>query len=206
MSLDDQMIQRIRRMHSAIGETVESDMTQLPATIVQNNVIFGVIQDFRGNKTREQFENTLHLLIDLIASLEYHLRRWASHNGHEPNKVTDFFHKSPPLQIVHDLWNSEKHGPPREGEGRSGCNPRLENVCRVMKLSTQAKPGSLVGMTMGPGGIPVIHGNGNAAAAITADIIAADGTLIGDADFILSRAVGDCENLMKLFGIDLAKV
>lgn len=73
-----------------------------------------------------------------------------------------------------------------------------------MQLTTQPKKGSMVAMTMGPGGVPVIHGDGNASAVITGEIVDADGNMIGETDSILPKAVDDCESLMKTFGIDLS--
>jgi len=205
--MDDQIIQRIRRMYAAVGETVETEMGQLPAFVITTDKINAVFQDFRGNKTPEQIENVLHSLIAIVASLEYHLRRWAHHNGHEPNKVTATFRDSRPLQIIHDLWNSEKHGyPSPNGRDRSGVAPTLRGVRRVMRLTTQPRKGSVVAMTMGRGGVPVIHGDGNAAAVITGEVVDVDGNMIGDADVLLSQAVDDCESLMQQFDIDLGRL
>ncbi len=204
--MDDQLIQRIRRMYAAIGETVETEMSQLPAFVISTDKINAVFQDFRGNKTPEQLENALHSLIAIIASLEYHLRRWAHNNGHEPDKVTVTFRDSQPLQIIHDLWNNEKHGYPLpNGRDRSGVAPRLRDVRRVMRLTTQPCKGSVVGMTMGRGGVPVIHGDGNAAAVITGEVVDAEENMIGNADVLLSQAVDECESLMQQFDIDLAQ-
>ena len=108
--MDDELARRIRRIYAALGETIETDMSQLPAYVVPTERIRGFFQDFSGGDTPDHLENTLQSLIAIVASFEYHLRRWAHHNGHDPKRVADRFRDSRPLQIIHDLWNNEKHG------------------------------------------------------------------------------------------------
>jgi hypothetical protein len=199
----DDIHQRIRRLYAAIGENVETDMNQLPARIVQTEKIIGVIQDFRGHDSTEQLANTLHNLIALVASLEYHLRRWAHHNGHDPDVVSKAFQNSQPLQVVHDLWNVEKHGALQSGRDRSGLAPKLGEVHRVLQLRTQPKAGSSVIMTMGRSGAPVIRGDGSASAVVTADVYDSNGNCIGEAHEFLFQAVDSCETLLRTFGFSL---
>ena len=198
----DDTSKRIRRMYAAVGETIEADMEKLPAHVVSTDRIKGVIQDFSGGVAPEELENALHTLIAILASLEYHLRRWAHHNEQDPEKVTEVFRNSRPLQLVHDLWNNEKHGYPRpHGQDRSGVAPRLNYVRRVMRLRTQPHKGSGVTMTFGPGGVPVTRGDGSAVAVITGEILDTNGNEIGNAHSVLAAAIGECEALMREFGL-----
>lgn len=201
--MGDEIVQRVSRMYAAIGETLETDMTQFPAHVVRTDKWQFVLQDFSGNKSPEQLANVLHTLIALVASLEYHLGRWAHHNGHDQKRVTAAFKSSRPLQLIHDLWNAEKHGHPVRND-RSGIAPELKDIRRVMQLRTRPKKGSTVIMTMGSGGIPVIAGDGSAVAVVTGDVVASDGTNAGDAHALLTEAIATCETLMRSFGIQIA--
>ena len=202
--MDEQLIKRIGRLYAAIGDCIETDMNQLPAIPVSPGKMLGYMQDFRGNKTPEQLENSLQSSILLIGGLEYHLRRWAHHNQRDPELVTSKFKKSIALQIIHDLCNNEKHGYPlQQGKDRSGKAPKLVNVRRIMQLTTQPRKGSRVGMTLGPGGIPVILGDGNAAAFITGEVVNADNKQICDAHNLINDAVCECETLFQSFEIEI---
>jgi hypothetical protein len=73
--MDGPRLTRIRRIYAAIEETIEADMSQLPAHVICTDKVKLFFQDFSGNATPEQLENRLHALIEIVASLEYHLRR-----------------------------------------------------------------------------------------------------------------------------------
>jgi hypothetical protein len=192
------LIHRIRRMYAALGDTVETDMSRFPAHVVSTDKIIGLVHEFSGGMSPEQLENVLHSLIAIVASLEYYIEQWADHNGHDKSRVKAVFTTSRPLQLVHDLWNSDKHAHSRKGS-RSGITPRLKDVHRPMVLTTQPHKGSFVRMTIGPGGVPVIGGDGSAAVVITADVIDEDGTRIDDAHKILTSAIEECETLLRSF-------
>jgi hypothetical protein len=72
-----------------------------------------------------------------------------------------------------------------------------------MQLRTQPRKGSFVGMTMGPNGVPIIHGDGNATAVITAEILDADRNVIGVTNTILTDVISECESLIQDLGLKL---
>src|SRR6516225_3884765 len=134
--MNDDLDARIRRLYAAVGETEEADLTKFPATVISNDKGIFFHQDFSGGKTEEQLANYLHSLIALIAGLEYHLYKWAANNGGDVDKIKASVRASRPFSIVHDLWDSEKHGhSPSRGNDRTGMAPQLLNINRVMKMT-----------------------------------------------------------------------
>lgn len=191
-----ELLERIRRIYSAIEALEETDLNKLKATVIATDKTKGVIQDFRGGLTHEQLSNTAHTLIHNIANLRDHLKKWAARNGKDKKKVDEAFAQSLELQIIKDLSNNDKHGyPPRHG-GLSGKFPQLVNINRLMQLTTQAKKGSTIGMTLGPGGVPKSFGNGTAKVILTGDVVDNKNNRIGDLHQIATKAVEAWEQLL----------
>ena len=200
--MQDDIVIRVRRLCAAVDSTVERDMSKLPAKVISTEKGWGVFQDFSGGRSSEELENDFFGIINNLANLEYLLEKWAHHNGRDKTKVRAVFTASRSLQIVHDLWNWNKHGPARNSDGtRSKLAPTVRNIRRDMTLQTLAKKGSWVTMTLGPGGIPQKDGDGTAEARITGDVVDNMGQHVGDARKIILDAVTDCERLMREYGL-----
>ena len=186
-------------MYAAIGETEEHDMRKLRARVRTGQHFACVCQDFSGGLSQAQLDNTAYGLVHNVASLRDHLKRWASHNARDKEKVEAALRASTPLQIIIDLSNNDKHGhPPRDG-GKSGLSPRLTNVRRAMRLTTKSERGSWVGLTLDARGQPVVHGPGEAKAVLTGDIVDGAGTHIGELCDVASEAVGAWEQLLQAY-------
>ncbi len=199
--MDDAILQRINRIYAAIGAIEEDDPKKLKATVIQTDKIKAVFQDFRGGFSDDDLSNQAHSVIHNIANLRDHLRRWASHNGHDKTKVDQAVDNCLELQIIKDLSNNDKHGyPPRNG-GHSGTCPQLVEINRPMRLQTQAEKGSMVGMTLGAGGVPRFIGDGTAKAVVTGDVVDNDNNRIGDLYDIANKAVEAWETLLADFGL-----
>ena len=199
--MDDAILQRISRIYAAIGDIEENDPNKLRATVVRTDKIKAVFQDFLGGFSDDDLSNYAHTVIHNIANLRDHLIRWAAHNGHDKTKVDQTVDNSLDIQIVIDLSNNDKHGyPPRDG-GHSGKCPQLVDINRVMKLQTQAKKDSTIGMTLGADGFPKFFGDGTAKAIITGDIVDNDKNHIGDWYEIVTKAVEAWEQLVTDFGL-----
>ena len=149
----DELLTRIRRIYASINALREFDMGKLPAKVIQNDRVVGVLQDFSGGLSEEDIANLAFVVIHNIANLQDHLRQWAARNGKDKTEVDATFNASQYLQLIHDLSNNDKHGYPPHGGGRSGLAPMLINLRRQMQLTTKAQPGSSVVMTLGPGGV-----------------------------------------------------
>jgi len=199
--MDDAILQRINRIYAAIGAIEEDDLNKLKATVIQTDKIKAVFQDFRAGFTDDELLNQAHTAIHNVANLRDHLRRWAAHNGREKAKVDQTVDNCLELQIIKDLSNNDKHGyPPRDG-GRSGKCPQLIEINREMRLQTQARKGSMIGMTIGRGGVPQSIGDGAAKAVVTGDVVDNDNNRIGDLYDIANKAVEAWESLLADFGL-----
>ena len=201
--MDDTILQRIRRIYDSIGDIEEYNPNKLKATVIQNDKIKAVFQDFRGGFSNGDLSNYAHMVIHNLANLQDNLRKWAAHNGHDKAKVDQAVNTSFDLQIIKDLSNNDKHGYPPRDRGHSGKCPKLVDINRVMQLKTQAKKGSYIGMTLDAQGIPKIFGNGTAKAIITANVVDNDNNLIGDFYEIANRAVEAWEQLLDYFGLNI---
>ena len=199
--MDDTILERITRIYTAIGGIEEDDPNQLKATVIQTDKFKFVFQDFRGDLSDDELSNQVHTVIDNIAKLRDHLRRWAAHHGHDRTKVDRTFDNSLELRIVQDLSNNDRHGyPPRDG-GHSGKSPQLTDINRVMRLQTQAKKGSMSAMTVGADGTPRFIGDGSAKAVVTGDVLDKDNNRVGDLYDIANKALEAWEQLLADFGL-----
>jgi hypothetical protein len=198
------LLNRLGRIYAAVKASTEFDMTKLPAKILPGGGTVGFWQDFTGNRSEHDIENAAQDVIHNIASLKGHLKRWAVANKKDKTRVDAAFNKSAELQIIEDLWNNDKHGYPPRNEGCSRKAPKLRNIRSLMKLTTQAKIGSFVTLTLGPGGVPNIKGDGSAYAVITGDVVDKDGNMLGDLFNIEKGAVEAWESLLTDYGIPCA--
>jgi len=199
--MDDTIRQRISRIYAAIGAIEETDPQKLKATVIQTDKIHAVIQDFRGGFSDHELSNQAHTVIHNIANLRDHLRRWVAQNGQDVDKVDQTVDNCLDLQIMQDLSDNDKHGYPPRNSGRSGKCPQLIKINRVMCLQTQAKKGSMIAMTIGPGGVPKFIGDGSAKAVVTGDVVDEAKNRIGDLYEITSNAVEAWERLLVEFGL-----
>jgi len=197
--MNTELLQRISRIYSSIGDVEEADPNKLKAAVISTNEITAVFQNFRGGLTNAKLSNLVHILIGNIANLHDHLRKWAKDNGKDKEKVTEAFTQSLELKIIQDLSNNDKHGYPPH-ESKSGKYPQLVKIKCIMQLKTQAKKGSTSGMTLGADGVPKFFGDGTAKAIITGDVVDNKNNRIGDLHKIATKAVEAWEQLLADFG------
>jgi hypothetical protein len=201
--MDDAILQRIRRIYDSICDIEENALNKLRATVIQNEKIKAVFQDFRGGFSNGDLSNYAHMIIHNLANLQDNLKRWAAHNGRDKTKVDQAVNNSFDLQIIKDLSNNDKHGYPPRDRGHSRKCPQLVDITRVIQLRTQAKKDSTIGMTLGAHGIPKIFGDGTAKTVITGDVVDNDNNRIGDLYEIVNRAVEAWEQLLDDFGLNV---
>jgi hypothetical protein len=198
----DQLINRVERIYDAIDQVSESNLAKLPAKVLDDGKRVGFMQDFSGGLSGPRMENRAHSLLHNIVCLRGYIQKWASDNGHDTSQVQATIENSRELKILQDLYNEEKHVKPRIG-GASKLSPKLVKVKPHMKLETQAKAGSSVVMTFGPGGVPKVVGNGSAKALISGEVIDGSGNRIGDLVELANRALNAWESLLKQYGLPL---
>ena len=200
---DDALTHRVRRMYSAVKATIEEDMARLPGRVEESAKRFAVTQDFSGYLTTEDMSNLAHMLIYNIANLEESLRKWARENGKDESLVRKTLADSFELKVIKDLSNYDRHPYPERQGGFSGRAPKLINARRILRLTTGAKKGSSVRMTLGPDGRPIITGEGSGAAILTGDVVDDKGDIIGDFDRIATKAVDDWTGLLSAYGLEI---
>lgn len=199
--MNEAILQRISRIYAAIGAIEEHDPSKLKTTVIQTDRERLVWQDFRSGFSDDELLNQAHIVVHNIANLGDHLRRWAVHNGHDKAKVDQTIDNCLELQIIKDLSNNDKHGyPPRDG-GHSRKYPQVIEINRVMRLQTRGKKGSMIGITIGRGGIPKFIGDGTAKAVVTGDVVDNNNNRIGDLYNIANKAVEAWENLLAGLGL-----
>jgi len=199
---NDGLVFKIQRLFASIGEVSETDMSKFCPKISRDAKSVGIYQDWSGNLSEAKRMNYLHSLVSNIASLEYYLYKWADQNGHDKSIVNNTFKNSKALQIIHDLWNTEKHAN-SSIKSKSGLFPVLKETNSYMKLTTKAEKGSSVGLTFKANGIPKVIGNGSAEVVISGSVVNRESKSIGDFHKIALDAVAAWESVLKKFNIDI---
>ncbi|HYH86497.1 MAG TPA: hypothetical protein VEX60_13680 [Pyrinomonadaceae bacterium] len=193
--MDDQLINRIKRIYAAIQQVEETDFSKLEATTGSIGDLKTVGVNFRGGISDEQINNLAYTAIHNVAYLRDHLKKWAKVSGANAETVEETIRNSQPLKIIIDLAESDKHGYPSRNGGLSGLNPKILKVERFM----QGKSGSWVGISFALDGTPTVQGEG--AIVISGTVVDADENHLGDLQEILRDAVASWEGLLGAMGI-----
>jgi len=195
----DELVERLHRIYAAVNETVEGDLAKFPPKVISDEKGFLIYQDFLGGLSNPQISNLAYGLAHNIANLHDHLKRWARRNGHDPKRVDHAFENSEDLKVLKDLSNNDKHGYPPRG-GHSGKSPQLVDLSRIFRASTQAKPGSFVGITLTSSG-PKQIGDGTSLVIITGKIVDGNGAVVGDFRDVCLKAIAAWELELKALGV-----
>lgn len=190
----DDIDQRIKRIYAALDAAVETDLSAFAVTTTTNDGQSTVGVDFRGGLSDEQLTNVAHTVIHNVAHLKDHLHRWAKQKGLKVDAIEAAVDGSRSLQVIIDLSNSDKHGPPRD-RGRSGLAPRLAPVERFMKMGK----GDWTGLRFQTDGTARSEGKGSV--VISARVVDRADNVIGDLNDILHDAATAWEEaIAKLRG------
>lgn len=200
--MDTQLLERLRRLHIAIGRVSESELSKFPARVFSNDRARIVVQDSSGGMSVTEISETLHALIHNIASFHDHLQKWGERNGVSRESIHNFLKNSLDFCIIRDLRNNDKHGYPSDrNDGWSRKAPRLANAYTICQLSTGTGENSLALMTFGKGGKPVVRtkGTGSVGVLLTGDVVDKNGNGLGDAHKFIEAAVRVCEAAIQRF-------
>lgn len=192
---------RIARIQAALGRTRNADLVRFPARVINTPKCRAMFQDFRGGASTEELRNDAFTLIANVASLRDHLKGWARKNGRDPEKVDETIRSSRDLQILMDLWDSDKHGGHRRDGGYSELAPSLVDVDRALSLRTRAKRNSSVMVQSGFDGRLHLSGDGSATVETSGTVRDAKGNRIDDLQEIVLRAVEAWERLLVAYEI-----
>jgi len=196
--VNDELILKVQSLYASIEAVAGSDMSKFSPTIIKDANRIGFHQDWSGHLSEADRTNYLHSLISNIAGLEYHLYKWADHNDRDKTIVKNTFKNSKALQIIHDLWNAEKHANSLR-ESKSGLWPILKETNSYMQLTTKPKKWSSVGLTFNANGTPKILGDGSAEVIISGNVVNKEGDSIGDLHKIALDAVAAWESVLRDF-------
>lgn len=200
--MDPDILKRIQRLHVALGRVVEHDLSRFPARIVEDSRGRLIAQNFSGGRSEADLSETLHGLINNIASFHDHLQKWGDQNGVNRESIHNFLKDSFDFCVVRDLWNCEKHGEYQSGnKGWSKKAPRLRNVRCTLKLKTRPAQNSTVGVTMAKDGSPLKFGDGHACVVITGEVVDRCGNCLGGADNFIEKALKVCECALRRFRV-----
>jgi len=194
------IVERLRRMNSAMRRCVVP-VSKWPTHLVRTPKYRFVEANFSGDASPEELANDAFSLIANVASLADHLRKWSKENNRDPRRVDETIRCSRDLRIVVDLWNRDKHGGDRNYRGRSGLEPRLENLERALRMRTQPKKGSSVIVQQGLDGRFHSRGDGTATIDTSGTVYDKHGRQVGDLQDILATAVQALETLLVTYEI-----
>ena len=193
---------RINRIYAAVEGIREEDLTKFPPKVFDVDGVVQVWQDFRGDMSDADLENTIHVLVHNIAHMEDHLRKWAAKDEAKKAEIRSRLESCLPFLILKDLSNNDKHGyPPRDG-GFSKIAPRLVEAQRFLRMTTGATKGSSVGMVLTTQGPKIVSkGGGTSEVIITGTVVSKAGEKIGDFRDIALEAIDCVEVLLRDLGV-----
>lgn len=196
--------EKCRQLQAALGNLQETDLSKLRVHIHEDETGREISFSASDGITEPELQNAVTLLVANIGSLKDHLKKWCDINN-RPFFGENLIASDRNVALVHDLWNSDKHGgldrPPR-----SGCVPRIVDLRKVLRLTSGSVPNSGVYMTIDPQtGQMEIGGSGGAGAqhVIVASVISATGEHLGDLEEICRGAFDGWERLIHQAGINI---
>ncbi len=194
---------RMARIYAALDVNVDPRIDLAKPTAysidLEGRITDCVEWRFRGTMPDAKLENDLFCLIGNICSLYDHVKQYARKTGISFQELDRTWRNSSELQILQDLNNRDKHSD-AEGRGDRLPRPKLLNINRVMRLHSEQA--SFVGVKFQNGSWQKV-GTGEANLVITADVVAADGSVLGDLHDFCQRGLTFWENLLERWGVDL---
>ena len=129
----------LARVYQSVGARFDDDLEK--RINIQRSEANGRVEVKMSINDNGEADSTNKILaiIEHLGKLKDHIKNAISKNGGDANVVEDEINQSPHLQVLMDLYNSEKHGYPLTRLERSGKSPKIVNIKNVLQISTQAK-------------------------------------------------------------------
>src|ERR1035438_9343683 len=145
---------KIRQMHAALGALSDGDISGITVQfgVRSDGLRYLSINPNQGTSPQETMNVASQLLAN-IACLKDHLKVWCEKNGKTFNGEK-LINSNMDVAIVHDLWNSDKHGK-YDRPSRSKRDPQLTGLTRAFRL-TGGPSGSSAMMVFSFGGRPTV--------------------------------------------------
>lgn len=192
-------------MHASLGGLSTDDLSTVVAKAGVEGDRYYMRLDFSEGVADTALMNMVEKLVENIARIKDHLKVWCQQNG-KPFHGEAVIDSTLPTKLVHDLWNTQKHGV-LKSVGRSGIKPQLVELRRGMRLSTGGEAGSSTVMTIGRDGRPVVHmtGGGKAELVVDGEIVDEKGQRIAGFIDTCAAAVTTWEQALAAAGVPLPK-
>jgi|GEM_PF-3483786 len=188
---------RVQRMYAAVNEQVDKEVDKhVNIEATENNSLFHL--SFDKNKNDADIYNKVFSVIDSISKLKDHFKRHLKESGEDDQIVEDAINKSLHLQLIMDLSNSDKHTYPLKKTNRSGLEPKLDKIRRVIKMTGHGNgnSGMFCFSTTGD-----FKSCGDCGVVIEGEIIDKNGKRILDLTELISKSVSDWEILVNQYKI-----
>lgn len=185
---ENEIIRRLCLIKVALGDRTKRPMSEAPPLVINSQQWRGVYQDFSGGKTSEQLEIDANTIIAEFMGLRDRVKDWLKTKNRSAETVDNFMKAHKSVSLLHDLGNADKHGLLTR-KTFSGINPSLRSVHRVGRFTTQAKEGSMVGMTIGLDGATRMLGDGSSAVVLMGEVVDEYGNKVGELDELFDDAL-----------------
>jgi hypothetical protein len=196
MAMVNDLGKRIELMYTALGATIDRNPDHLDAKVwtSQDGRLRTLFYDSRDGRSDLQLEKEIQSVIHNVASLRDHAKVWLKCRGREATIVEDTIRASRALQIITDLWNTDKHKeldrPPW-----SGMRPQLRNIHCTTPIT--GRGGTGVWHTWSPAtGKHSTNAPESIARVIDADVVDEQGRRVGGLHELILKAVDDWERFL----------
>lgn len=193
---------KIRQMHAALTGIRSYDLGQIEVKRGQKGDEFYTEIDFTGGATEVELANIVTLLIANVGSLRDHFKNWCEDHS-VPFEGDKLINSNMACAIVHDLWNTDKHGkltrPPR-----SGHHVQLTELHKGLCLSTGMTAGSTTVFRFDPitGNFQTqSSGGGTTSVIVSGLVLDGQGNRLGDLSQFIEQAVDAWETCLRQAGV-----
>jgi len=195
---------RIKQMHEALGDVIESDLSAIVVDRRSTAAGFYCELDYSGGMTDIGLMNIADSLVANIACLKDHLKIWCRKTG-KTFEGDDLISSDKNVALVHDLWNIAKHVE-LDRAPRSGHRPRIKNLKRIMRLSSGGQPGAFSSFMFDPfTGQKWVNTQkgGSVSLVITGAVVDEHDTILGDFASICEAAAAAWQDALLQAGVPL---
>ncbi len=192
--------ERIERIYSALNARFDNDIEKRIS--LQKKEINGIVEiNMSINEISEADTiNKEMAIIENLAKLKDHIKNIISQNNGNPKIIETEINQSDELQILIDIYNTDKHGYPLTHPERSNKSPKIINIKSVLQQSLQAgTTSSFVGFSMGMNGQIQTHGGGEHKVVIIADIVDKNGNHLYSIDKFIDKTLFQWEKIIEKY-------
>lgn len=197
---DDEMLARMRRTYAALEAVIDEDPDSVSRSIDQAVSKVGMEFDASQGWDQAKLENHTFTLIQNIAHLIDHARRWIKDRGGDMKLVDDLVQSTKSIQILLDLSNADKHGGSKPlSQLYSGMRPTIKGLMRTLVLKSEPGPNQSAGVWFDADG--KMHCMGTPSFHIWAVVMDEHNQVVGNLNMIMEDAIKSWEGLLRGVGL-----